>query len=282
MENERKKIILLGGEGFIGRNLAEGFADEYECRSIGKRRSSFENRQDSFLEADPYIEKIEESGDVIIHLIDNKASASSFEEEEAGFAKNVRLQKRRHVIIFSSAAIYANPESDYAQRKKMLEDIYRDYCRRHGIAYTAIRLFNVYGRYQMPMKQGSLVANIFWSYVNNKPVEINDCETKRDFIYAGDIARVMKNLINDRLEGTFDLGTGKLTSIGELLKTIEEKVVYDKMEVIDRNIKDTLICPPAKTEILRKMSLRSLEAGLMETFDFYKDNFSVIKKLLLK
>ena len=111
--------------------------------------------------------------------------------------KNIGIQKGKHLIVFSSAVVYANPESPYGKRKMLLEKTYEDYCKRHKINLTIFRLFNVYGNYQIPHKQGSLIANIFYNYINHKQIEINDMKAMRDFVCAKDIGEIVKWVIEN-------------------------------------------------------------------------------------
>ncbi|MDR1334010.1 MAG: NAD(P)-dependent oxidoreductase [Holosporaceae bacterium] len=258
------KILLLGGEGFIGRNIADvlnesagsATSEKYDCYSLGRRSSPFRNTDHHFLKMDPYREKINESFDIIVHLIDSAAP-----NQELNLLKNI--DPRTHVILFSSAVIYANPTSAYGIRKSAVEKIYADH---HG-KLTILRLFNVYGLYQIPHRQGSLVANIFHNHIHNIPIKINNMDVKRDFIFAEDIGHYLKFIMDQQLYGTYDLATGQMLSIKELCAAIQE-VVGSPLNIEDQK-KSDIQCPPATATIPCNLNFSPLELGLKKTFDFF-------------
>lgn len=276
MDIKNKKILILGGEGFIGRNLASYLTLFFKCYSCGIEKSIFKKRADEFLKINPYVESIENDFDVIIHLIDNKINIDEFEKNEEALIKNINLNNKNHLIIFSSAIIYANPNSEYGQRKIKMENFYKKYCFENNIKLTILRLFNIYGPYQLPERQGSLIVNIFYNYLTNRKTEINDMNAKRDFIYSFDVAKIIKRIIEKEEGGFFDLATGEMTSIREVLIKIEKKIIKDKLKIIDKKNKETVISPEAKNILKKEIDFENMEKGLMETFDFYKNNLNSI------
>lgn len=274
--NESKKILILGGEGFIGRNIADFLGDYYDCYSVGIRKSSlktkFKKRKDKFIKKDPYKDKIKNNYSAIIHLIDNLVGIKEFPKREKKLIENLGLNKNNHLIIFSSAAIYANPNSDYGKRKLELERVCSDYCSQNGIKLTIFRLFNTYGPYQTPNKQGSLVANILTNYLSGKITKINDKSAKRDFLFSGDIGKFVRYAIKNSIVGTIDLASNRLISIGELVEIIEKNIVKNRLLLDWKNAKEKIFCPKAKNKFLKKVKITALEKGLKKTFLFYKEN----------
>ena len=179
--DKNRKILILGGEGFIGRNIANFLSGHYDCYSVGIEKSKFDGRKDRFIRKNIYKDRLKNNYAAIIHLIDNPVRGEKFFKEEKKLIKNLELNENNHLIVFSSAAVYANPDSDYGKRKLKLEKIYSDYCKNNGIKLTIFRLFNVFGPYQIPNRQGSLAANTLVNYLNGKTVAINDKKAKRDF-----------------------------------------------------------------------------------------------------
>ncbi|MDP1845267.1 MAG: NAD(P)-dependent oxidoreductase [Candidatus Moranbacteria bacterium] len=277
---DKRKILVLGGEGFIGRNINQTLAGQYECFSMGIKRSIFPERKDIFLEANPYQKKIRGSYEVFIHLIDNQVNVADFATGEMKLVENVGIKRGAHLIIFSSAAIYANPDSDYAKRKISFEEFYLDHCRSNGINLTIFRLFNVYGLYQLPYRQGGLVANIFINHLNGKATEINDPKVCRDFLYASDAGKFVKYAIENNSYLATDIGSGGLTTIKDLIDIIENKIIKEKLKISSENRKEYLNISAANNKLLKNVPLTSLEVGLAETYQFYKNNLSLINKYL--
>lgn len=276
---ENRSITLLGGEGFIGRNIAAHFSREIPCLSVGTQPSPFEKRSDEFLRANPYQEVLQHESNIIIHLIDNPVPLESFLEQEEQLVKNIGLDARHHLILFSSAVVYANPDSEYGRRKKALENFYQKVCQEKQIRLTILRPFNLYGPYQIPFRPGSLVANLFSNHLEAKPTEINDLEAKRDFLFIGDLVRLLEQVIEEGIEGIHDLGSGQLTTIRELITQIE-KVLGHKISTVERGNKDMSQDHQAKGDLLKSITMVDLNEGLRQTLDFYKENFPIIKNAL--
>jgi nucleoside-diphosphate-sugar epimerase len=272
----KKNILILGGEGFIGRNISDFLGHYYNCYSVGIEKSAFKKRKDKFLKINPYKNKIKNVFDVIIHLIDNKIGLKDFSKEEKKLIKNINLNKKNHLIIFSSAVIYANPNSEYGQRKLRLEKIYSDFCRKNKIKLTIFRLFNIYGPYQIPNVQGSLIANVFCNYLNGQKTKINDMNAMRDFIYSKDMAKFVEYSINNNFYGQKDLGSGKLITIRELIEKIE-RVVKNNLIIEDKKNKEDIFCHLAKNKIAKKINLTPIKDGLKETLKFYEKNIKLIR-----
>ncbi|MDO8529277.1 MAG: NAD(P)-dependent oxidoreductase [bacterium] len=279
--SKRKKILILGGEGFVGRNLADSLLKKYDCHSADIEESKFERgkRKDNFIKTNPYKNKIENDYDAIIHLVDSGESGGIFEKNESRLIKNIGLNKKNHLIIVSSAAVYSSPNSDYGKRKTALEKIYSDYCDKNRIKLTIFRLFNTYGPYQIPNRQGSLIANILVNYLNKKTTEINDKAAMRDFIFSGDIGKFVHYAIQNSITGTIDLATNRLILINEMIKAIEKNVVKKKLPLVYKNIKENSICPSAKNKLLKKIKITSLNDGFKKTLFFYKKNIKIINGL---
>lgn len=265
-----KKILILGGEGFIGKNIIHELSTFYTCFSVGNEISKENSKKRVFIEADPYQDKIDEKYDVIIHLIDKEVDLGSLPKSEYQLIKNINISPNHHLILFSSASIYADPGSDYARRKLLFEETYEKYCAQHNINLTIFRLFNVYGRYQIPYRRGSLIANIFNDFLKGETTLINDPDAQRDFMYAPDIARFIAYTINNGFYGTTDLGTEKLLSISNLIGILEKEVIQGKLKLSYSNISETKICPLAQNKLIGKIQLTSLNRGLQDTYNYYR------------
>ncbi|MDR3180290.1 MAG: NAD(P)-dependent oxidoreductase [Holosporaceae bacterium] len=261
------KILLLGGEGFIGRNIAETLPGNFRYYSLGRSPSPFRSNGDNFIKTDIYTDVIGESFDVYVHLINNDPGRELF------LIKNINPDA--HVILFSSAVIYANPSSEYAKRKQLLERVYSEHCKK----LTVLRLFNVYGRYQIPHRQGSLVANILYNHINNVPIEINDMNAERDFMFAADIAKYIESIIENSLYGIYDLATGHMYPLKKLC-AVMQKAMSLRLNIVELKQTADSSCPHASRIVPCNVQNCSLESGLEKTFDFFRKNNEILKELL--
>lgn len=271
----KKKVLILGGEGFIGRNLSDVLSNDFDCFSVGLEKSIFSGSKARFVCVDPYKEKISGHYEVVIHLIDNGIQFSSIKKNEKKIFNNLDSILPEHIIFFSSSSIYAFPDSEYAKRKILMEKIYQKYCQERQIGLSVLRLFNIFGPYQIPNRRGSLVANLLYKYFVKEFVEINDLYAKRDFIYSQDMAKCVGQVIKKKLFGTDDLATNKMTTIDDLITTLND-VLPSKIQIIDKKNHEKAICPSAKSRVICQIQPLPIEQSLKATANFYKDNLKII------
>jgi len=141
------------------------------------------------------------------------------------------------IIYLSSAAVYGEPKylpidenhsteplSPYGASKLGGELLIKSLTRSlKKTNYVVLRLFNVYGSGQSPNSPYSGVITKFIARVKSgqPPIIYGDGEQVRDFIHVEDIAKaVEKALTTEHLNETYNIGSGKPTTINELAKTI--------------------------------------------------------------
>jgi dTDP-L-rhamnose 4-epimerase len=116
------------------------------------------------------------------------------------------------------------PTSVYAVNKRDHEELFLAVGAAYGIPTVALRFFNVYGERQALSNPYTGVAAIFSSRLMNgrEPLVFEDGRQTRDFTDVRDLVRgCALALTTDAADGqTFNLGTGRATSIVEVARTI--------------------------------------------------------------
>jgi UDP-glucose 4-epimerase len=115
----------------------------------------------------------------------------------------IRGQRQCHIVFFSSAAVYGNPQSlpvneaappqpisPYGIHKLVAEDMLRHYSAVFGITGSIIRIFSAYGNGQKKQLLWDALSKYRESIKNNmKNVTFSGTgKESRDFIHARDIA----------------------------------------------------------------------------------------------
>ncbi len=151
-----------------------------------------------------------------------------------------RAQGVKRVVLASSSAVYGNnpalpktetmipePASPYAAEKMFGEYMLQVYSALYGIEAVALRYFNVYGPRQDPSSPYSGVISIFARAIQKgvSPTIYGDGLQTRDFVYIQDVVRA--NLLAMHAENAghgeaFNIGTGHITSLLDLVNTISE------------------------------------------------------------
>ncbi|GAB6945365.1 NAD-dependent epimerase/dehydratase family protein [Vulcanisaeta sp. JCM 14467] len=151
------------------------------------------------------------------------------------------------LIYLSSAAVYGNPvklpipedhpinpQSPYGLSKYLGELVIRHFGEVYGLRYVILRLFNVYGPGQNPAYAG-VIASFIERALRNEPLVIyGDGEQTRDFIYVGDVAEIVLRIIEGGLfdNNTYNVGTGRPTTINELARIVMEVLGKKNLKVI--------------------------------------------------
>jgi UDP-glucose 4-epimerase len=301
------KILFTGGAGFIGSNVVDALVkDGHEVTvldnlSTGKEENI--NPEVKFYNIDLLdIESLEFvfrefKPDVVNHhaaQIDVRKSVEdpAFDAETniIGSINLFELSINAGVsrIIFSSTggALYGEleklpasedtsiePLSPYGVAKYCAENYLNYFKRLYGIERVILRYANVYGPRQDPLGEAGVVA-IFTGKIlkGEKPVIYGDGTQTRDYIYVEDVVKANVLALEGK-EGIYNIGTGKETSVNELIE------VFSK--VLGREIKSEY-APPRKGEVHRislgadmaKKELGfvpkySLEEGLKKTIEWY-------------
>ena len=215
------------------------------------------------------------------------------------------------VILFSSSAsIYGNatemplteesprlePESPYANTKRICEDLLRDACRSYDwIRGVSLRYFNPIGAHESGLlgeqhsENNNLLTRIS-EFANGKrekfevygtDYDTSDGSCERDFIDVNDLAAAHVALLNSllsRVEGFYDVfnvGTGTPVSVLEIIRTYEE-VSGDKLDykVVGRRSGDVVrsYCDPKKLmDLTGWKPTRSLDDSIRSAIQWTED-----------
>jgi len=194
----------------------------------------------------------------------------------------------KKMVYASSAAIFGDttvipvreeeakkPLSPYGLNKLSSENLLRIYREQYGLSYVATRFFNVYGERQSPDSPYSGVISRFMDRaLSSEPLMVyGDGMQTRDFIYVGDVARIMVMAAGSRYCGEMNVGTGKETSISSLADIIKGLTGKDLKNVnlperkgeIQRSAADTR----KMEEYLGPLDLTDLKEGLARTMKWH-------------
>lgn len=266
------KILITGGAGFIGSNLATYLlGKKHQVVVVDNLRFGYlENLPNKdtanfqFIEMDirdKRIEKVIKNVDIIFHLAGMNSLSACQNDPTETFSVNVigttnvletaRKYNIRRVIFSSSSAVYeneksfplvediqVNPTLAYSLSKKSAEEICRTYQELYGMDIVLFRFFNVYG----PHMDFRRANPPFISYVltcllkENIPVLHSDGNQSRDMIYIDDVLKICEITITDAnaKNQIFNVGSGKAFSINEIYKQIAAYLDKEKIKPIFR------------------------------------------------
>ncbi len=99
-------------------------------------------------------------------------------------------------------------------------------CREDGLQARILRCSTVYGERQRPDRGQGVIATFLSHIERGEPIELfGDGSTIRDYLYVGDLARIILALL-ERQDGptVLNVGSGEGTSLLEILRLIEAEV----------------------------------------------------------
>ncbi len=302
-----RRILITGGAGFIGSNLAEYLSDSNEVfvlddLSLGSR-DNIEGMNVRIIEGsildDAILSQLDEM-DVIFHLaaipgvqdsIDHPVRTA--EVNMLGTLKMLEYAREKDAGTFvfaSSCAVYGdpgempisestppNPLSPYATQKLASEHLIRNYSELYGIKGVSARFFNVYGPRQNPYSEYSAVIPKFISLCleGRRPVIFGNGEQTRDFVYVKDLVRGLELMASvEHKENIINLGSGREISINELAGTIAKEtgcgLEPEHAEARKGEVERSLADISIAKRVLGWEPEYSLEKGIRETIEAFK------------
>jgi UDP-glucose 4-epimerase len=109
------------------------------------------------------------------------------------------------------------PDSPYGVSKSVMEDYLQFYRRSYGLDYVNLALANVYGPRQDPLGEAGVVAIFGLRLLKGEPCIIyGDGSQTRDFVFVGDVVEAFYRASSKGSGETFNIGTGRQTSVNEL------------------------------------------------------------------
>lgn len=97
--------------------------------------------------------------------------------------------------------------------------------------YMALRLANVYGPRQSPHGEAGVIA-IFTNKMlsGEQPIIFGSGRQTRDYVYVGDVVRANMFALKSKKVGSFNVGTGKETSVLYLFRQLKKLTGSDAAE----------------------------------------------------
>lgn len=262
-----KRVLIFGGAGFIGSNLAKKFLGLGAAVTIvdgfientGADVENINEIKEGFV---LYKSKIENL-DNLKQLIENSdliVDSMALTAHNIGLEKpflDVELNLLSHLYIITNLkdcqnkkVIYLGSVSQYAKadvqgiNKSAAEDYYRIYSEKYGFNVISLRIPKCYGENQKTKGEDiGLIGFFIRDILNNKEVEVyNSVERRENIIYVKDLVDYIIKLIPKEDKGFkfYDVA-GINISIRELLGEIIKITgkgsysVKSKDELIDLN-----------------------------------------------
>jgi len=305
------KVLITGGAGFIGSNVADGLLEKsYEVIIIddlsnGKKENIPE--QAKFYKCDIRDKKIHsilksEKPDIVIHNAAQLSVRISVENPLMDADINIigglnvinacnAYNVKKIIFASSGGTVYGeqkyfpadekhptNPISPYGVAKLATENYLYYFYKTYGLKYISLRYGNIYGPRQDPYGEAGVVAIFSSKILKGKNPTINgDGLQTRDYVYVGDAVSANLKAIESNFVGPLNIGTAKETNVVELFKILKEVSGKDDIEEVHGPPKEgeqrrcQLSYELAK-KVLGWQPEVSIEEGLKLTYNWFKNH----------
>lgn len=264
MTSNVRRVLVTGGCGFIGVNLARHLAATgyetiaFDNGSAGRLEDGRSAGYARVIEADirdvDALAAAMRGVDAVVHLAARTGVVDSVRDPRGDVEVNVigtlnALLAARDVgvsafVLASSGAplgeveqpgheaIAPKPRSPYGASKLAGEGLCSAFAGSYALPTTALRFTNVYGPYSY--HKGSVIAQFMKRIIDGAPLVVyGDGEQTRDFLYVDDVCRAILAAIERAPMGElYQLGTGIETSINDVVGLLTEVVSDRRVEVV--------------------------------------------------
>lgn len=304
----RLKILVTGGAGFIGSHVVDALLEAGHevviVDDLSTGRVSNINPRARFYRMDirdPHLSEVfeQERFDIVNHhaaqMDVRKSVADPLFDADVNIRGSLNLLEcarksgvRKIVYISTGGAVYGEPEylpcdeahpvnpiCPYGASKHTVEHYLYMYRVLYGLAYAVLRYPNVYGPRQDPNGEAGVVAIFIGQMLARKqPTIFGSGEQERDFVYVGDCARANLLAMEDHVQGIFNIGSGRGTTINQIYALLSEITGYRRPPVYGPpRAGETFRIFLDATKARREMGWApqvSLEEGLRWTVEYFR------------
>ncbi len=295
-------VLVLGGTGFIGRNICHALAQKgYEVTSFDRIVTEFDYPVAS-VEGDFFNDEMlfswVDKADCIVHAISTISTNNCKEQYMRGYEKDflqsVKLfdyasQKGKKVIFLSSGGtVYGNPKtiptpegepnrpiSHYGAIKLCLETVAQVFNRERGNHIYSMRIANPYGPGQDFTKGIGFIDAVIRKALTGETLSIwGDGNIVRDYIYITDVADVACFLVEYNGEHTaINVGSGVGTSQNQIIEYAKEMGLSVNVEYVAARSVDVSV-NTLDNRLLQSIytkELKSLKEGMKSYYQYLSE-----------
>ncbi len=230
------RVIISGGDGFIGRHLREHLSSQkLEIKNLS-RLEGYDLSEECLKDVG--------HADAVIHLAaktyvpDSRINPKFLFKENFLSTLNLLEYARCEGInkfIYLSSYVYGKPiylpvneehplniDNPYGRSKLLCESLCRSYAEDFGMNIVIVRPFNIYGlgqdnRFLLPTIMNQAIDK------DSENIVLNDLSPKRDFLYIKDLVAILEKILDNPPSSNLsviNLGFGRSYSVSDIAQKL--------------------------------------------------------------
>lgn len=294
-----KKLLIVGGTGFIGYHLAKiAIKKKYKISIVSKNRP----KKKRFLKSVKYItcditnknlikKKLNSNYDYIVNLagyVNHKEKLKTYKSHFYGCKNLADFFSKKKIDCFlqiGSAAEYGKTKAPHSEKSKC--DIKSSYAKakfhsqkylfklykKKKFKFNVIRFYQLYGPKQ---ELNRFIPIVVFNCLKNKKFPSSEGIQFRDFLYIDDAIKAIFKILNSKkFNQIYNIGFGKPLNIKDLIEKISKLCgggtpLYGKIKL---RKDESLISYPnisKARKILKWKPETNITKGLYKTIKYYK------------
>ena len=294
----KKKVLITGGTGFIGRNVVEELIKRgYEVHSLvyppfAPEQDGLVQYEMNLMDTDAVAKFLKEHHfENLIHLawyVGPKCHVHELNLDwtlaTLNLLKNFKENGGKRFVGAGTISEYeykygyfledetpTSPKTLYGESKNSIYKIASAYCKQNGIDFKWPRIFNLYGPAE---KSQRLMPSVINSCLKGEDVKVSDCLKFQDYLHVKDTAYGIVDVFESEIEGAVNICSGKPVQLRTIVEKIAELTNF-KGEILWGAIPaafgdDVVVGNNEKLKSIGWSQKYSLEDGLKETIDWWK------------
>lgn len=296
----KKKVLITGGTGFIGRNVVDELISRgWEVHSLvfppfAPEKEGLIQYEMNLMDTDAVNKFLKEHNfENLIHLawyVGPKCHVhdlnldwtlatlnllKSFKENGgkrfAGAGTISEYEYKYGYLLEDETP--TSPKTLYGESKNSIYKIASVYCKQNGIEFKWPRIFNLYGPAE---KSQRLMPSVINSCLKGEDVKVSDCLKFQDYLHVKDTACGIVEVFESDIEGAVNICSGKPVQLRAIVEKIAEltnfkgKILWGAIPAAFGD--EVVVGNNEKLKSIGWSQKYSLEEGLKETIDWWKEH----------
>lgn len=282
----KKKLLLLGGSGFIGRNLKEAFQRDGDMALEAPSSSQLD-----VLQYDQVFEYLNANKfDVVLNALDRKTDLSQQNCDARYLKERLRMFANladcnhlyKKMLYFGSGAEYAREwpicsirEEEFG--RKTPEDPYgllMSLTSRFAMQTDNIfnfRLFGIFGKYEDREKR--FISHAICCALENRPITIRQ-DVVFDYLYVDDLVKMVRYFIShDMRERAYNATSGKKYPLRYLAERVREILGADvPIQIAKTGLGKEYTADASKIQAETGVMAENIDESITKLATFWKES----------